>query len=83
MLDVELFWNQCGIVGNSLFRGSQPRRHDMAIWCPGAQHFAAFSPLSLDKSGNPLSSCLGAPVFGGALQLLISQRRTADAGIKG
>ena len=47
-----------------------------------AQHFLAFSRLSLNESGNPLSSWLGAPVFGGALQVLISQRRTAGVGIK-
>jgi len=47
-----------------------------------AQHFLAFSRLSLNESGNPLSSWLGAPVFGGALQLFISQRRTAGVGIK-
>ncbi len=77
MLNVELFWNQCGIVRNSLsgeahlVRG----RHSIFLLFRGCR-------LSLNESGNPLSSWLGAPVFGGALQVLISQRRTAGVGIK-
>ncbi|SRR6266404_1746918 len=81
MLNVELFWNQCGIVRNSL-SGEASNKGIFSGSGAEADHFLAFSRLSRNESGNPLSSWLGAPVFGGALQLLISRGGRRAVGIK-
>ena len=63
-------WNFFGINVESWgirCQGSQQKGINYRSGAGKAHHFLAFLRLSLNESGNPLSSWLGAPVFGGAL----------------
>ena len=63
-------------------QGKPAQGHDLGSGAGEAHHFLAFSRSLLSESANPLSSWLGAPVFGGALQPFISHRRRRAGGIK-